>query len=318
MSTSSSMQLTQPVFICGVGRSGTSLLQSMLNAHPQLCFTPETHFFRRYVARPKLRRGFERLGVRKFSDVLSRDESFARALVSVDKLLQPFSGGRQPLDLTVAYRQLLQIYRQQTGKLYVGDKDPRLIDYLPELYQVFPEAPLIHVVRDPRDVVLSRMKAKWSAGRPWWVHALIYRCQLARGRHHGKRYFRARYLEVSYERLIADPISILEQLCEFLHIPYSPSMLEFSDAARELVHHDEFSWKKETLGPLLATNRDKWRAELTPWQIRWTELVCQDSFTPGGYTASCDRTQLLKWAFGTSLAPIGRWGYPLWLRLRRA
>ena len=39
----------KPIFIIGVGRSGTSLLQSMLNAHKDISFPPETHFIRYYL-----------------------------------------------------------------------------------------------------------------------------------------------------------------------------------------------------------------------------------------------------------------------------
>ena len=39
-----------PIFIIGVGRSGTSLLQSMLNSHSKIAFTPETHFIRSYMS----------------------------------------------------------------------------------------------------------------------------------------------------------------------------------------------------------------------------------------------------------------------------
>ena len=49
------VDLERPVLVCGIGRSGTSLLQSMLNAHHDLCFPPETHFFRRFVAEHRTR-----------------------------------------------------------------------------------------------------------------------------------------------------------------------------------------------------------------------------------------------------------------------
>ena len=41
----------EPIFIVGVGRSGTSLLQAMLNAHSKITFTPETHFIKSYLSK---------------------------------------------------------------------------------------------------------------------------------------------------------------------------------------------------------------------------------------------------------------------------
>ena len=73
------VDVERPVVICGVGRSGTSLLQSMLNAHPELCFPPETHVFRRYVANAAARRRYESLGPLALQAALQADADFARA-----------------------------------------------------------------------------------------------------------------------------------------------------------------------------------------------------------------------------------------------
>jgi hypothetical protein len=51
------------VFIVGVGRSGTSLLHSMLNAHTRVCFPPEINFIRRFLATPQLEETLRQQGV---------------------------------------------------------------------------------------------------------------------------------------------------------------------------------------------------------------------------------------------------------------
>ena len=275
------VDLDRPVLICGVGRSGTSLLQSMLNAHPELCFPPETHFFRRFVAHHRTRGELERAGVSAFQRQLEGDEYFERAELSAAELLDPER--ERGLDLARVYRRLLRAYTTREGKSRVGDKDPLSIEHLDSLHANFPAAYVLHVVRDPRDVLLSRTKAAWSAGRPWWMHALISREQLRRGRRLGRKLFGARYLEIHYEELIARPEETLRRICEHVAIPYDACMLEFSASAARLVDQRELSWKKETLGPLLSSNSGKWRAELSPFQIRWTQAVCTEYFSQLGY-----------------------------------
>ncbi len=289
LAASPTCDLERPVFIIGVGRSGTSLLQSMLNAHPDLAFTPETHFFRRYVADEQKRRSFEQAGKRAFAATLSADEDFARAGISVDTVL---ADGTQ-LDLLESFRSLLRAGAEAAKKTRVGDKDPRNIDYLPALARDFPGALVLHVIRDPRDVLLSRTKAAWSAPRPWWSHPLIYREQLRRGRALGAQLFGARYLEVRYEALITDAEATLREVCEHIGLEWSVSMLEFSASAATLVAQRELPWKKETLGPLLADNTGKWREGLTTTQVRYTERVCSEAFDELGYQRSDDERSYL-------------------------
>lgn len=277
--TSIAVDLERPVFIIGVGRSGTSLLQSMLDAHPDLAFTPETHFYRRYVADVVQRTKLEGRGVLAFMRLIETDAEFARAGVPMEALVDR----GDLLDLEEVFRRLLERAALIRGKCRVGDKDPRNIDYLPALARSFPQALVLHVVRDPRDVVLSRTKAAWSAARPWWVHPLIYREQLRRGRRLGPRLFGPRYLELAYEDLISSPAEALHRVCEHVGLDYSPEMLEFGESARRLVDERELQWKKETLGPLLARNSGKWREGLSSAQVSFTEAVCREAFEQLGY-----------------------------------
>lgn len=280
----STVDVERPVLVCGVGRSGTSLLQSMLNAHPDLALPPETHFFRRYVARKGLRADLEANGASWFAGALARDEDFQRAGVSAEELLAPFEG--RPLDLAAAYARLLALWAVRDGKARVGDKDPRNLDFLPELRAAFPGAYVVHIVRDPRAVVDSRTRAAWSKNRPWWAHALLAQDQLRRGRRVGEQLFGDAYLEVRYEDLLTDPEGQLTRVCDHVDLPYDPAMLDFGGSARRLVGEREMSWKKETLGPLLPGNAEKWRERLEPRQIAFVEAVCTEAFDVLGYERS--------------------------------
>lgn len=277
------VDLEHPVFVIGVGRSGTSLVQAMLDAHPALAFPPETHVFRRYVADEVARARREARGPAAFAAELERDEDFARAGVPAAELVDLDA----PLDVLAVFRRLLARCAEAQGKPRVGDKDPRNIDYLPALHLAFPGAHVLHVVRDPRDVLLSRTKAAWSAARPWWSHALIYREQPRRGRRLGAALFGARYHELRYEALLAEPEARLREVCAALELDFSPAMLaDFGASAARLVDQRELSWKRETLGPLLAANAGKWRAGLRPAQVRFTEAMCAEAFDELGYERS--------------------------------
>jgi hypothetical protein len=190
------VDLARPVLVCGVGRSGTSLLHSMLNAHPALAFPPETHFFRRYVVPRRTRARLERGTVDAFAGLLSADQEYLRAGVTPSEALEGERDGA--LDLARVFARVLGCNAARQGKHRVGDKDPRNIDHLPTLAVAFPHGHLLHVIRDPREVLLSRTRAAWANGRPWWQHALLVEDQLRCGRALGPRLFGARYMEVHY------------------------------------------------------------------------------------------------------------------------
>lgn len=258
------------IYIIGVGRSGTSLLQSMLNAHPNIVFLPETQFLRKYVFKKNSsinkKNNLQRL--------LERDEKFKVLDVNLDDLQN-----KNAIDI---YQSVIKNY-EQDNSLYVGDKDPRLLDYLPQLYELTPQSKIIHIIRDPRDVVLSRTKADWSKHWPFFMHSYLYNAQLLRGSKIGKSVFKENFLEIYYEELLEHPDEILKKITSFLEVPYSDDMLDFGLSAKKLVRKDEMQWKKETLGPLLSKNKNKWKTELTQYQVALIQSNCKDTFKNHSY-----------------------------------
>ena len=282
------------MFIVGVGRSGTSLLQSMLNAHPQICFPPETAFVRRYLATGLLRTIARDGGPTAVADHLIRDDLVGRLGLTAERLAEAcgMTAGENlsPADL---YLRILRAYAENKGHpLWLGDKDPRCVEFLPLLRRNLPAAHILHMIRDPRDVLASKKRVAWASGRSTLRHVLANRMQLKMGRALGPELFGDRYLEVVYEQLIADPAAALRSICEPMAIPFDPTMLQFADSSTELVAREELAWKKETLGPLLASNVGKWENLLTPWEAALTERACGEAFDAIGYPRSAAERRL--------------------------
>jgi len=261
------VNLERVVFIVGVGRSGTTLLQCMLNAHSRVVFLPETHFLRRWGGRGKPLSCFE----------LRSDPDIMRT--GIDPCGEPDLAS--PRDL---YLSLLRRYAERRNADYVGDKDPKNIEYLPRIREWFPRARVIHLVRDPRDVVVSRMRAEWSRNRPFFIQALICREQLKLGCRLGPQLFKDSYREIRYEDLIARPDEILESICLDLGIAYEPEMLNYTTAAADMISGRETRWKSNCFRPVMRTNRGNWRGVLSPRRIRYIESVCGEAFDRFRYT----------------------------------
>lgn len=307
-----------PVVVVGVGRSGTSLVQAMLHAHPEVSFLPETHFFRRYVG-PVLSRAWLRLqGPAHFAQRLRSDQQFGRAGFDPSEVLAPFQSGNELFRSHRAYRRLLALHGRREEVQVVGDKDPRLIDYLPELERRVPRVRVVHVIRDPRDVLVSRRKAAWSRDRTDASHVLAYRAQMRRGRTTGRRCLGERYLEVRYEDVLREPRETLSRVCEHLGVQYQPAMMGFGERAGELVTDQEWQWKKETTGPLKRDNIGNWKGEVSRRTLRMVEQICIDPFPDLGYSREVsddlDSSGVggrLRLRSAQMLAALFSWLYPL-------
>ena len=274
------------IFICGVGRSGTSLLQSMLGSHSKVTFLPETAFIRRFIATHALQKAYERGGINLVFELLQEDYRVGQIGIDLKRIFAPFWRSREKFSEVAVYNRILAACFRDTQSKYVGDKDPRLIEYLPLLNRNWPNAHVIHLVRDPRDVLVKKKRAIWSSGRPSLQHVFANRVQLRLGKKTGKMLFGNRYQEVFYERLIADPKIVLNSICERLEISFEPNMLDFSRTAASLVNSFEMPWKLETLGPLLSENCEKWKEELSSFEIVMSEVACKETMKLGTYISS--------------------------------
>lgn len=258
------------IFIVGVGRSGTSLLQCMLNAHKDIAFLPETHFVRRYLH-------LEKSSSNIFEDI-KNDKDLRKSGLNISKLASDF------LTIKEVYEGILKSYGKQKKKSFVGDKDPKNIEYLKTIAHHFPNSFVIHIYRDPRAVIASRKKAKWSEGRSLWADLLAYKAQLAYGRRLGKKTIK-NYYEIKYEDLVRKPKFIIEKLLNSLELEYDPNIETYYHAASEIIIGEEISWKKKCLEPVSRDSLERWRSELSIKDVAMIEYVLAPEMKTLGYKA---------------------------------
>ncbi len=250
--------VTPAFLIVGVGRSGTTLLQAMLNAHPQLGVPPEIHFIRRFLFTNTLLK----LGSREEqARLLQRDRFIHRLTIPQnvwDSWLQEMEVGdvRQ-----FWFTALLGYFQQKSGKPVIGVKEPRAVEWLGPLHQLYPELKIVHIIRDPRDVFLSKLRADWSRRRFPILHIMIHQYQLNMARLAQNQ--GVPVLTVRYEQLLRDPETVLKSVCRFLEVEYSPRMLTYYRSADQIIHPDEAAWKQNVMQPILKDNVGKWRQGLS-------------------------------------------------------
>ena len=255
------------IFIIGVGRSGTSLLQSILNSHSKISFLPETQFLRSYVFKKNV--SINKSNYKEIISQFEQDPRFSRLNICPKIVIEK---SKNMIDV---YRNITNFYLKNKNKEIIGDKDPKIIENIEVLNYFFPNSKIIHIIRDPRDVVLSRTKAKWSKKYPYFIHSIIYYLQMTLGRKMLYKYFnKNNFYELKYEDLIKDPNYELKKICNFLEVEYENNILNYYNSSKELVSKDEFEWKKETFNPVDNKNSNKWKKEFNFFKILIIESIC--------------------------------------------
>lgn len=266
------------IFIVGVGRSGTSLLHSALNSHNQITLPPETHFVRTYIAGNN--------DIRKLKKKIINDKYLKRLDLDLKKLVANSSS------LENFYKSLLMEYMRKENKMIVGDKDPKNIEYLKLIHSMFPKTSLIHIFRDPRAVISSRKKAKWSKNRNIMQHMLAYKAQLLYCMKIGRKLF-SNYYEIRYEDLVLNPSEELKKLCTHIGVDFDENMLEFYKNSHKVAEGEETLWKENIFNPIMKQNIHKWEKNLTKKEINLINVCLSNEIELLGYKRSLDNDPLM-------------------------
>jgi hypothetical protein len=317
------------VFVVGCPRSGTTLLQRMLDAHPHLALIDETRWIDHWS---KPGRGVTAEGTvtEEFIERLLDFPRFAQLGLGRDELLALLDYSPPPTYPTFVSH-LFDLYGRARGKAMVGDKTPRYVRSIPLLHELFPQARFVHLIRDGRGTALSiinwRKAAKLARNFPTWnehpvpTAALWWEWQVRLGREAGNALGPRLYHESRYEALVAEASGELERLCGFLDLPFDDAMLRYHEGRR----HDEggLSAKSAWLPPTPGL-RD-WRKQMTAADVERFEAVAGDLLDELGYPRaapgpSADAQELaaeLRHAFIDGLRSLGRRAPERWREVSR-
>ena len=258
-------------FIVGVGRSGTTLLRLMIDAHPELAIPPETHFLPRLLA---LTGGGEALREAMYV-VMTSESTWADFGISHGSLTEAFARVA-PFTLAGGLRAFYGLYAHRFGKQRWGEKTPFYGRSMRAIEIVLPVAHFLHVIRDGRDVALSLRPLWFSPGYDIDAQARNWLSKVSAIRAGGRQCHR--YLEIRYEDLVFDTESVLRRICDFIALEYNSRMLSYHEGARKRLDEmgDDYVFKgthigKEprvqlhvnTLRPPDPQRVGRWRKEMT-------------------------------------------------------
>ena len=207
---------SRPIFVVGAPRTGTTLVRDILNRHPHIHLFDEVHFFERIWD--------ERA---RWGD-LSKEESRRAAIHRLRGIVQEFGSDKEvAVQLTPeAFEErmmqegggysgllaaLLKTGAELKGASSWGDSSPQDVLYLPKIFEWFPDARVVALVRDPRDF-LSSYKNYHRRGVPTYrerynplMNSILWRTSMTAVLEAGSEPWAAAVLRLRYEDLVGDP-----------------------------------------------------------------------------------------------------------------
>jgi hypothetical protein len=282
-------------FVVGLGRSGTTLLRLMLDAHPQLAVPPETHFAPGVI---RLCRDGDP-GAEALADHLASLRRWGDFGIERDEMLERLRAA-EPLNARKALRAFYRLYADHQGKPRWGDKTPGYTARMRRISRTLPEARFVHLIRDGRDAALSRAQASGKEVRPAKA-AARWRERIEQARAQGARV--PHYTEARYEDLVRDPEGSLRRLLAFAGLDWDPAVLRYHERAEERLREmDRDLPAMGSKGQRLAAKRvgshamttqppdpgrlARWRDEMSAADAAEFEAVAGELLTELGYERS--------------------------------
>ena len=251
---------TAPIFVVGCQRSGTTMLRLILDSHSRISCGPETRFLEdmeRIVGSD-----WKRLSQYGFS----QEEWLSR--------IAGFFGGIQ------------SDYAAGRGKERWADKSPRYAMKLDFILRLFPDAQIVHVIRDGRDVAVSHRKrfGYWSCVKS----SVKWPRYIAQARAGGAALPAHQYHELRYEDLVTDQEATLRSLMDFLGEPWEPGMLDFESHSHDVParYHAQATSRRAGEGTDAAVYSSRvgtYRKELDPFMRLLFQLTARRTLRELGY-----------------------------------
>jgi hypothetical protein len=247
-----------PIFIGGIERSGTSLLYALLASHPKIAMTRRTnlwpYFYNRYgdlQVPENLDRCIEAMMKFRRLWVLKPDFSSLR---------REFWQGKP--DYIRLFTLLWEQIAARQGKPRWGDKSLNTEKYADVIFQAYPDAKMLHILRDPRDRYASALK-RWKkirggvgSGTAMWLASVrLAERNLAK--------YPGQYKIVRYETLAAYPEETSREVCDYLGEEFFPEMLTMKGAETFRDEGGNSSFEQHGAGTISTRSIGRYRSYLS-------------------------------------------------------
>ncbi len=293
---SDSIEKTPFFFIIARPRSGTTLLQTIFKAHPNVIMPHESAVILECYKQFKQVENWDNSKILELVDFLYQVRKFEGWKIRKENLIETlldYSGTYSfETIIKIIYSHYDSFFKKEEIHIF-GDKNPKYSKYPNELKKIFPNAMFVHIVRDYRDHILSMKKVKLLNSNLAVISDFWRKSQ--------KKIFAftEKYpdsiISFKYEDFVTEPEHCLKKICGFLNIDYVPSILHYSDKEEELkktnenIRNMKDVFHENLFKPITADNVEKWKYEMTKAEIAKADFYVGKYAELSGYKRQVPR-----------------------------
>ncbi|MDX6286240.1 MAG: hypothetical protein QOG53_1725 [Frankiales bacterium] len=279
-------------------------MQALIGAHPRIAAPPEIGFFGRVFAHR------DSLGDLADDDVLRQvvavaldRETLVEAGFNADRVFERARAG--PRTYAGLFAAIMADFAERQGKPRWCEKTP--LQPAPWIWEQFPTAQLVHIVRDPRDSIASHAKLPWEVPDPVTL-ARKWRDFTAETMRVGAQRGPSSYLRIRYEDLAREPVDALSTVGTFLGETFDAAVVNDPERRRSTVMPVATGWLGKVLEPISAPEEGRWRTTLPRGVQLRIAPVLAPLLTPLGYPTPSKRETVAGRAINVLRSPpeLGR------------
>ena len=275
-------------FVVGRPRSGTTLLRTLFDAHPNVLIPQECQFIiNLYPKYGAITRWNQNILLEFYGD-LQEQWRFDTWKIDQEELkaaLLKFEGEQRYSTICkVVYACYPSLFNKEEIIMF-GDKNPGYTIYTERLLKIFPDARCIHITRDYRDNFVSVRNVDFelpviSLVTSKWIY-FVKQFNKAK-----KKYPDSHYT-IRFEDLIKEPEIQLEKLCQFTGLKYVPEVFDFHKKKEEVkkLYPEGFinKYHSSLLGKIDPGTAGVWKKQLTEREVRIADAVAGKYADISGY-----------------------------------
>lgn len=296
----------RPIFIVGLGRSGSTLWQNIITHNPKILRIGEMHYLAPF------RKDF-RWFCSKYVGDLKKDENIEKMveLLFSNKVVKGIHGwfwekeikkvDNQKIKDAICIKikkskrsveEIFKIIIKEYAKCYKVErcciKFPVYPNFIPELIRWYPGCKIVHITRDPRATAVSKTNDSEGTRRKiekypclkWFIEkTMIYFVTYQywwTSKIHLECEKNENYALFKYEDLLADPECVVKKLCEFIGIGFKPGMLNPKKG-------QESSITRKKVGGIDKEAANRWEKVISPFDKWMITVITRNSMKRFGY-----------------------------------
>lgn len=266
-----------PIFIVGAPRSGTTLLQNLIASHPQTHSAPETHLFTKISRCLLYERNLRPIGKKALPAVLPGEtiqrlfDDLAGFLPVSDNLLHWAAtiDGTAHFSIKEIAMRLFTDLGHGNGTIFI-EKSPPHVYFIDEIRRVFPEAKIVNIVRDPRDVIPSINRMLQQMGkhpRTVYERAMVWTGSVTAAE-------KAGLFTIKYEELVTTPEKTLAEVYDYLGLSGSNEPFAQHACMSRLTVKENERWKQNNFSEISTDRIGTFKASLSDEDCGLIEYLC--------------------------------------------